>query len=132
MNLDIIRWNEDEFGTFGIIRYKQRLLSYSLELPDRDNKPFVSRINCGSYRAEIVKFRKKYDAVYLHNVPGRTGILIHIANRIDEIQGCIAPGEMIRFEKNNEKIILNSAKALKKIVKKIKHDKNLIVRVMET
>jgi len=131
MYLDIIRWTDDEHGTFGIIRYNDRLICHSLELPDIDNKPFISRIPNGSYHAEIIFFKNKYPAIYIKDVPGRSGIVIHIANRTEEIQGCIAPGTYIKFEKTGEKVVYESSNALKKIVKTVQDDKHLIVRVIE-
>ena len=131
MYLDIIRWSDDENGTFGIVRYNNRLICYSLELPDIDNQPFISRIPNGSYHAEIIFFKDKYHAIYIKDVPGRSDIVIHIANRTEEIQGCIAPGTYIKFKKTGEKVIYKSSDALKKLVKTVQDDKHLIVRVIE-
>lgn len=63
---------------------------YTLERPDLNNKPFVSCIPEGKY---LVKRDKvgKHRWYKLINVPRRSGIEIHIANTVDELQGCIAP-----------------------------------------
>lgn len=58
-------------------------ICYMMELPERDNKPNISRIPRGRY---LVKYLPrsgsgKYHDVYLiTKVPGRTGILIHSGN----------------------------------------------------
>lgn len=68
----------------------------SLELPWKDNKKIISCILPGDY--DLVKItRPNGDTAFLvKDVPGRSEILIHIANyaagkKID-LQGCIAPG----------------------------------------
>jgi hypothetical protein len=38
---------------------------------------------------------KRYRCPELLDVPGRSQIQIHVANRCSELQGCIAPGERI-------------------------------------
>lgn len=75
--------------------------SLSLELPDRNNTPMISRIPAGVYPAAWVESARFKRTLYrLQNPPGRTGILIHPANfagdkdagLYSELSGCIALG----------------------------------------
>jgi len=129
MYLDIIRWTYNEHGIFGVIRYNDRLLGYSLELPFKNNKPFISSIPLGIYPAEVVPFRG-YKAILLKDVPGRTDILIHIGNWTHEIEGCILPGSQTKVEKDKTKMVLNSRVTLEKLIRVVKDDPVLKVRVI--
>ncbi|MFC4699373.1 DUF5675 family protein [Glaciecola siphonariae] len=63
---------------------------YILERPWIDNVPFISCIPSGNYIAkpdDSGRFRY-YE---LQNVPGRTHIEIHPANKVEQLEGCLAP-----------------------------------------
>lgn len=74
---------------------------YTLERPWRSNQPFVSCIPDGTYIIEPYD-SPKFGKVYIvsggtvnrfpspHHV--RSGILFHPANKVNELEGCIAPG----------------------------------------
>lgn len=76
----------------------------TLELPWRDNATNVSSIPAGDYPIEFVKARRSFSGFrwlyWVKDVPGRSGILIHVGNfagdralglRTDS-WGCILPG----------------------------------------
>lgn len=91
MELELWRTYYPE-GTTGKIYYQDCFLTYSIELPWKDNHTRVSCIPEGKYR-----LMKRYNAhlkehFQLVDVPGRTDILIHPANdALLELKGCIAP-----------------------------------------
>lgn len=95
----ILRRGYTPRGVFGQLETLQR--SYlTLERPWEGNKAFVSCIPEGVYtlrkrRSGVVE--DTTDGEYLEgwevtNVPGRTYIMIHPANTMDQLEGCIAPG----------------------------------------
>jgi hypothetical protein len=91
MELELIRKYFDE-GTNGEILYQERLLSYAIELPWKNNQARVSCIPEGRY--ELVKrWSLKFGRhLQVMNVSGRELILIHPANEaLRELKGCIAP-----------------------------------------
>lgn len=65
----------------------------SLELPWRENAKNISCIPLGIYTCSP-EWNSDYGRhIYrVHNVPDRSGILIHPYNLVSEARGCIAPG----------------------------------------
>lgn len=64
---------------------------FTLELPWKDNKQAVSCIPEGEYPVEItLSYRFKKALPFVRDVPNRSGIRIHNANRPSELRGCIA------------------------------------------
>lgn len=96
------RLTTSDEGTFGVFSAPALGFScVSLEKPDRQNTPMISRIPAGNYLAEWGwTDRFKRDIYRLQDVPGRRGILIHPANFAgdekcgfeSELSGCIALG----------------------------------------
>lgn len=79
-------------GTNGEMKYKGRLLCYTIELPWLNNKPTVSCIPEGRYRIKMRYSLKHKTHMQLEGVSGRDLILIHPANdAVKELKGCIAP-----------------------------------------
>lgn len=86
-----------KWGTIGLLRLADGAVLNTLELPYKDNKVGVSCIKEGRYRVTKSHFyggkNKGKKAFRLHNVEGRSGILIHIANYLSQLNGCIAVGK---------------------------------------
>jgi len=81
----------------------------ALELPDKDNQNSVSCIKEGIYpfKKEIQKKRGKI--LRISNVPNRSGILMHVANYVWQLKGCIAPGkEYYDIDKDGLKDVTDS------------------------
>lgn len=80
---------------------------FTIERPYLNNKPMVSSINEGRYKVTKSHFysgkHKGKKAFRLHNVKGRSGILIHIGNYAKDVVGCIAPG--MRFDDSMEMVL---------------------------
>jgi len=69
---------------------------YTLELPWRNNKPFQSCIPEGTYDVRPDQEGRFTGYPELQFVPKRSEIVIHPANFVSDLAGCIAPGK--RFE----------------------------------
>ena len=79
-------------GTNGSISIGGRVICHAIELPWRNNRRNVSCIPEGRYRLSLYASRKFGRCLLVHDVPGRSGILIHPANDASaELRGCIAP-----------------------------------------
>jgi hypothetical protein len=64
----------------------------SLELPWKNNQKRVSCIPTGIYRMVRHTSPKFGPCYWLQDVPNRSEILIHPANFVRQLLGCIAPG----------------------------------------
>jgi len=69
---------------------------FTLELPYRNNEPFISCIPAGTYKCEKVTSPKHGYCILVTGVPGRSQILFHpfnfAAGTLIETKGCIGPG----------------------------------------
>src|ERR1700712_5417275 len=95
MELELIRTYYPT-GTNGKILYLGCLMTYTIELPWKENLAQVSCIPEGRY--ELVKrWSPKFNRhLQVMNVSQRENILIHPANdALHELKGCIAPVSLI-------------------------------------
>jgi hypothetical protein len=114
----LIRHAPHKDGTFGTLVFKGQLICLTLELPWRKNQIDVSCIPEGLF--PIKRRRKWFGAERYGNtfevmVEYRSGILIHPANTVDELRGCIAPG-MGLGRLNGRKAVLQSADAFRDLM----------------
>ncbi len=93
--LTLLRYNSTALQTQGILfDENDHYIKDTLELPWRDNAHFISCIPVGTYRIRwSTGVHEVGDCYEVLDVPSRDGILIHPANMIRELKGCIAPGE---------------------------------------
>lgn len=94
--LTILRNPSDKKETLGLataVSGSNTFMCDSLELPDLNNQPNISCIPKGTYDAKWSYFpHLKRFAYQLQNVPGRSGIFIHVGNFFSDLKGCIALG----------------------------------------
>lgn len=82
--------------TIGVMLVEGKFVCFSIELPWRENERNISCIPEGDYFANWEPSKKFQHGVFrLEKVEGRDGILIHVANRTNEIRGCIAPNSYL-------------------------------------
>ena len=80
----------------------------TLERPWESNEPNVSSIPAGVYEIRLGMYNAGgYPAFEVVDVPNRTLIKIHAANKASQVQGCIALGEYL-FVMDGEVAISNS------------------------
>lgn len=91
-SLTLSRFAYSPIGVFGSLLVGGHQL-YSVERPWLDNRPVISCIPEGIYTCVPKAFiHGGYPAVEVTGVPGRTAILFHIGNTINDLKGCIALG----------------------------------------
>lgn len=84
-------------GVFGRMTIDGQTI-YTVERPWLDNQQRISCIPVGEYYLKERHFHKgNYAAIAIVNVPDRTHILFHKANKASELLGCIAPGMELGF-----------------------------------
>ena len=76
----------------------QPLISFAtLEPPFNANKRSISAIRKGTYGASKIVSNKFGPCIWIHNVVGRSDILIHVLNYSRQSKGCIGVGSAHRF-----------------------------------
>ena len=89
----LVRFGSTPHGVFSELITPEGFKCYTVERPWIHNERNVSCIPAGDYPLVFGHFYKGgYDCWEVRDVPGRSDIKIHIANRASEVMGCIAPG----------------------------------------
>lgn len=94
MKLNLIRVAQSEAGTFGVLvdEDNEWPICLTCEEPWLDNTPSKSCIPVGDYAVAFFTSQKHPNVWQVLNVPGRSGILIHDGNEIQDTAGCILVG----------------------------------------
>ena len=80
-------------GVHGVLAVAGVPVCYTLELPWRNNQPNISCIPPGTYPFKPVHNSPKFGAVpKIESVPGRTDILFHKGNTLQDTDGCVLVG----------------------------------------
>jgi hypothetical protein len=90
MKLKLISFSTN-LCTMGKLYADDELICSTFELPDRNNNVNVSCIPAGEYPLKMIVSPKYGPCYKVHDVPGRTDILIHTGNTTDDTLGCIMP-----------------------------------------
>lgn len=93
MILDLLRVGSSRRGTFGVLRHGQVPFVLTCERPWQDNAVGLSCIPAGRYRCRRVRSPKFGVTFEVCDVPGRSHILFHSGNTIEDTEGCILVGE---------------------------------------
>ena len=102
----VMRYNSDEESTQGLLMYNSKFFCYTLEDQFQAKKiKGETRIPEGTYNLGLqmaatpltLSYRKKYDwfknHIHIKNVPGFTGIYIHVGNDDGDTAGCLLLGD---------------------------------------
>lgn len=100
-----------EDKTVGVLVFPNGDTVFTLERPWLDNKVSVSCIPEGQYRVKRDK-TGRWQWYAIQDVPGRTFIEIHPANKVSHLEGCIGLGKGWYDEKTLHK----SVEACKKLL----------------
>jgi hypothetical protein len=102
------RFMYSDMGTFGVLSINNTPVCLTVERPWLDNQPNISCIPEGFYKlglrdSGIVSRTTKgrHERGYeVRDVPGRTYIMIHIANSMSDLKGCIGVGKRFGWMTN--------------------------------
>jgi len=108
--VEIKRTYDNGTETIGEMLKDNEHLCYTLELPWKDNQHNISCIPTGTYT--VVKRTSPKHGVHFHitNVPNRSYILIHVANYVSDLRGCVAPGASLTDLNGDGEIDVTSSK----------------------
>lgn len=93
MELTLKRISWSVLGTHGVLFMGAKPLCVTLELPWRDNNHDTSCIPVGRYRCTKYSGSRFRDVFAVRDVPGRSGVLIHSGNSLNDTRGCILVGQ---------------------------------------
>lgn len=79
-------------GTFGVMLVDGLPFCVTLEDPDNNNAMGISCIPKGIYEVEPWNSDKYPNTYHVKDVPGRTAILMHSGNTVNDTMGCILLG----------------------------------------
>lgn len=118
------RYKNSVYGVFGRWMFVNKELCVTLEPRDNFNKKDISCIPVGRYRCTVEFHEDKgYRLVRLHDVPGRSGILVHIGNTLRDTSGCILVGHYA-----NDKSVVKSRYAMGDLMLQLPDEFDLYVR----
>lgn len=116
--VELIRLEESEEGTLGVLKINKQYFCSTLEPSDKENKKNVSSIPAQQYMCEFYS-SPKYEKTYqVMNVPDRDYILFHAGNTIKDTKGCILLGQY-PDKLRGDRAVLNSGETFKKFLYKI-------------
>ena len=117
--LKITRLEYGNNETIGVLQLLDKVLCWTLELPDKDNQRNISCIPKGKYKVYRIVSPKYGDCFQIMNVPNRSEILIHVGNTHRDILGCVLLGSGVGYL-NDDRAILGSKNAVNEFMVKTK------------
>ena len=129
MTVELVRFAYTVKGTFGILFVDGDPICYTVERPWDDNKPNVSCVPEGTYplrmrssgvvkRSSAGAFEKGWE---ICEVPDRTYIMVHVANHMGHLQGCVGTGDQLGVV-GNQFGVWNSRAAFAKFMQRLPDD----------
>jgi len=104
--LTIIRIEDNfQFGMFGVLLVQIKEFCRTLEPPEYGNMKRVSCIPPGCYECERIVSQRFATTYEVQNVPGRSNILFHRGNVVDNTEGCILLGSHIGKLKGDRAVL---------------------------
>lgn len=95
-------------GTLGVIKINKCVFCFTLEPADNENIRNISNIPTGQYICRRYSSERYQNTFEVIQVTGRSGILFHSGNTIDDTEGCILLGSERGKLLSHERAILNS------------------------
>ena len=93
--LELIRLEEGDEGTFGVLKIDKQVFCSTLEPQDKENKPNESSIPAQQYTCSRYQSSRHGETFIVDKVPGRYGILFHPGNLAENTEGCILLGQYV-------------------------------------
>lgn len=98
--LKLIRVSTGDAGTFGVLLKDGVPLCVTLELPWEDNQRNISCIPEGWYQIQKTDSPCFGETFEVRDVPGRSHIIFHVGNTVEDSRGCILLGQRYGYHLN--------------------------------
>lgn len=124
----IERFAYTKYGTVGILHYRQ-FSAYTIELPWLHNRVGESCIPPAAYKAIRHESPRHGPSLWIKGVPGRSEILMHVANGPHELDGCIGVGNAYGWwPEYDEMAVWNSADTLAELLARVSDEVTIDIR----
>jgi len=121
--------NNKAHGMFGVLLVYDTAFCVTLEPPWKENEINVSCIPAGRYLCTKYTSRK-YPATYqVNSVPGRTRILFHPGNTVEDTTGCVILGQYFGKLRTSQRAILNSGNTFRDFIAWIGSNQNFWLEI---
>ncbi len=120
--IEIIRVEESQDGSFGVLRMNKQVVMLTLELPGNQNAVSLSSIPAKQYLCKRIISPTFGETFEVTDVPGRSHILFHKGNTKADTKGCILVGQSFGLVKGH-RAITGSSKAFSQLMQTLQgHD----------
>lgn len=128
MRFVLVRFTSTDAGTFGVMLDEGIPFCLTIERPWLNNLREVSCIPTGIYICKRVNSPKFGNTFEVTNVFGRSEILFHKGNIMDDSHGCIILGEQYELL-NGKPAVIASGKAFEEFLSKTKDVNEFVLEV---
>jgi hypothetical protein len=115
MKVEIIRVEQGDDGTFGVLKLEGKCFCVTLELPWVDNQNNISCIPDSDYICYRFDSPSHGEVWELQDVPNRTHVQIHPGNSVKDTLGCIVVAQYFGKLQGN-RAVLNSGNTFKQFM----------------
>lgn len=115
---ELIRLESSAQGMLGVLKINKAVFCFTLEPPDKENKPYVSCVPAGQYICSLVQSPRHGETYEVKEVHERSQILFHPGNTVDNTEGCILPGSTVGKINTSphQRAVLNSGQTFRKLM----------------
>lgn len=117
--IEIIRIENTETHTLGVMTLDGVYIGMTIERPWKNNQRSVSCIPAGEYGGVVHNSQKFGKCLWIHDVPERSEILVHLGNYVEDSTGCVLLGTAAGYSHDNRRMVTNSKVAMSDLLKRI-------------
>lgn len=128
--VEIIRLEESDQGTFGVLKIDKAVFCVTLEQNDEENRANESSIPAQQYICRRIDSPKYGETFEILNVPGRSDILIHSGNFINNTKGCVLLGTSYG-QIYGQRAVISSDKAFYRFMEELKDEDSFHLTIRE-
>jgi len=130
MRVDLIRVDESDKGTFGVLKIDGVAFCVTLEPPWNKNKKNISSIPKGVYSCKKITSIRYGETFEVQGVPNRSNVLFHAGNVTRNTKGCILLAQYFGKLSGN-RAVLNSGKTFKEFLNVLKNYNFFALNIIE-
>ncbi|MGE4520642.1 MAG: DUF5675 family protein [Desulfobacteraceae bacterium] len=128
--VELIRLEESDQGTFGVLKIDKEMFCLTLEQDDEENMVNESSIPAQQYICRRVDSDKYGDTFEVTGVPGRSHILFHSGNFVENTKGCILLGSEFG-QINGKRAVLSSGRAFYRFMAELEKEDSFHLTIKE-